>query len=77
MKENDEEGGGDNARQRDEHGNNEDDDDDDQLISRSDNDETNALMATRTTMTANCDEIISKAATKTISVLLLLRFRIP
>ena len=57
-----------------EHGRDEDDDDDDQSIGRCDKQElnaltaTNAVTATRTTMTANCDEIISKAATKTISV---------
>ena len=52
----------------DEHGNDEDTGDDDQPIRRFDNDETNALMATRTMMTANCDEINSRAVTKTISV---------
>ena len=56
------------TRWRDEHGNDADDDDDDQSISRCDNDETNALMATRTMMTANCDEISSRAVTNTISV---------
>ena len=52
----------------DEHGNDEDTGDDDQPIRRFDNDETNALMATRTMMTANCDEINSRAVTNTISV---------
>ena len=60
---------------QDEHGNDEVDDDDDELISRCDEKEsnaltaTNAVTATRTTMTANCDESISKAATKTNCVL--------
>ena len=52
----------------DEEGGGHNEDDDEKLNSCCDNDETNALMATRTMMTANCDEINSRAATKTISV---------